>query len=157
MKIDSDYGFYNHSNNSSASQQYLGYLSDFGAPIPQGTANTGQTKDVSVVVGSDFADGKGNATAYFTYLNVQPVVGYQIDHAGCTLIGGDSSADSTPRCGGSPIGGNGYIFGLGKVAGATTTVLAPQAVDPKTGLLRDNNGTTDFVQLRRAELSAAPK
>jgi iron complex outermembrane recepter protein len=144
VKIDSSYSFYNHSNDSAASQQYLGYLSDLGAARPQGSANTGQSKDVSVIVGSDFADGKGNATAYFTYLNTSPVAGYQIDHAGCSLDGGSTTADSKPRCGGSPIGPNGYIFGVGSAGGVTTTLLQPQSVDPKTGVLRPSNSTTDL-------------
>ena len=66
-------------------ETYLGYLSDFGAPTPPSTANTGQNRTLSVLIGSNFADGKGNATAYATYLNSSPAVGYQFDHAGCTL------------------------------------------------------------------------
>jgi iron complex outermembrane recepter protein len=143
VKIDSDYSFYNHSNDSTASQQYLGYLSDFGAALPEKTANVGQSKNVSITVGSDFADGKGNATAYFTYLNSEPVAGYQIDHAGCALKGGDTPADSKPVCGGSAIGPYGYIFGLGKVGGVTTSVVGPDVVDPKTGLIRPFAGASD--------------
>jgi iron complex outermembrane recepter protein len=144
VKIDSNYSFYQHSNSSAASAQYDGYLSNFGAAAPSGTANVGQSKDVSIIVGSNFADDKGNATAYFTYLNTQPVAGYQIDHAGCSLDGSANSKAPAPSCGGSPIGPNGYIFGYGEVGGATTELLGPQAVDPKTGLLRPANSTTDL-------------
>ena len=38
------------------------------------------------MAGSNFADGKGNATVYGTYLNTSPAVGNQFDYAGCTLI-----------------------------------------------------------------------
>lgn len=161
VKIDSDYSFYNHSNDSSASQQYLGYLSSAGDGTPEKTANVGQTKDVSVTVGSDFADGKGNAVAYFTYLNTEPVAGYQIDHAGCTLSGGGSSSAPGTHCGGSAIGPNGYIFGLGKVAGVTTSVITAQSVDPKTGLLRPagvadeyNYGALSYLQRQSERYTA---
>src|SRR2546429_9215177 len=93
---DLNYSFNSHKNDNGA---YLTYLQNFGAPIPPGTVNTGQNKDISIVAGSNFADGKGNATLYATYLKSNPSVGYQFDHAGCTLIGG-STPGSSIRCGG---------------------------------------------------------
>jgi iron complex outermembrane recepter protein len=144
VKVDGSYGYYNHSNNS---QQYLGYLADANAtapgsaPPPQSTVNSGQTKDVSIVAGSNFADGKGNATTYFTYTNTLPAVGYQYDHAGCTLV---AAADGkTPICGGSSISGHGNFFALGSVGGVTTTLYA-KSVDPKTGAFRDNSHADDY-------------
>ena len=144
VKVDGSYGYYNHSNNS---QQYLGYLADANAtapgsaPPPQSTVNAGQTKDISIIAGSNFADGKGNATTYFTYTNTAPAVGYQYDHAGCTLV---AAADGkTPICGGSSISGHGNFFALGNVGGVTTTLYA-KSVDPKTGAFRDNSHADDY-------------
>ena len=138
VKIDSDYSFYDHSNDSA---QYLGYLNDFGATKPESTAHTGQSKDFSIVAGSNFADGKGNATTYFTYTKTNPVAGYQLDHSGCTLIGGssNSAADSKPRCGGSGTNATGNFFALGTV-GANTTTLFQNTVDSKTGVFRPLTG-----------------
>jgi iron complex outermembrane receptor protein len=136
VKIDANYAYNNHSNDN---QTYLGYLSAFGAPPPPSTANTGQTKDVSILAGANFADGKGNATTYFTYLNSEPAIGYQFDHAGCTLIGG-STGNSPIKCGGSGTSGHGQFLMFGKVGAATTTVV-DNAVDPTTGAFRAFNGS----------------
>ncbi len=54
-------------------------------PLPDSTVDAGFNKDVSFFAGSNFADGKGNATVYATYLRSSPAVGYQYDFAGCTL------------------------------------------------------------------------
>jgi iron complex outermembrane receptor protein len=136
VKVDANYAYNNHSNDN---KTYLGYLSAFGAPAPQSTANTGQNKDVSILAGANFADGKGNATTYFTYLNSEPSIGYQFDHAGCTLIGG-STGNSPIKCGGSGTSGHGQILMLGQVGGVTTTIV-DNAVDPKTGAFRPFNGS----------------
>jgi iron complex outermembrane recepter protein len=136
IKIDADYAWNHHENNN---QTYLGYLSDFGSPLPPSSVNTGQTKNVSILLGSNFADGKGNATAYVTYLNQLPASGYQFDHAACTLNGGVHPNDPI-ACGGSGTSGHGNFLMLGQVGGVTTTLL-DNAVDPKTGQFRPFNGS----------------
>jgi iron complex outermembrane receptor protein len=140
VKIDANYGFNNHKNDNST---YLGYLSAFGAPLPQSSVNTGQNKDVSILAGANFADGKGNATVYATYLNSSPAAGYQFDHAGCTLQGG-ATPNSPISCGGSGTSGHGQFLELGKVGVGTkahTTTIIDNAVDPATGAFRPFNGT----------------
>ncbi|GAC1675060.1 MAG: TonB-dependent receptor [Steroidobacteraceae bacterium] len=140
VKVDANYAFNNHKNDN---QQYLTYLSNFGAATPQSTVNTGQTKDVSILAGSNFADGKGNATAYFTYLNSAPAIGYQFDHAGCTLIGG-KTGNSPIKCGGSGTSAHGQFLMLGQSGVGTkafATTIVDNAVDPKTGAFRPFNGS----------------
>jgi iron complex outermembrane receptor protein len=131
VKVDANYSFNNHKNDN---QTYLGYLSAFGATLPQSTANTGQNRDLSILAGANFADGKGNATVYATYLNSSPAVGYQFDHAGCTITGG-STPSSALHCGGSGTSAHGHILMTGSVAGAATTLVS-DAIDPATGALR---------------------
>jgi iron complex outermembrane receptor protein len=131
VKVDADYGFNRHTNNN---QTDLADLAAFGAEIPPHTVDTGQNKQFSIVAGSNFADGKGNATAYFSYLNSAPAVGYQFDHAGCTLIGGATPA-SPVVCGGSGTTAQTHVYELGQVGGSATTII-DNAIDPKTGVLR---------------------
>jgi iron complex outermembrane receptor protein len=138
VKIDADYGYNNHSNNS---QQYLGYLSAANQQLPQSTVNTGQNKSISILAGANFADGKGNATTYFSYLKSSPAVGYQFDHAGCTLNAGETPTSSI-FCGGSSTSGTGRFYELGKVAGVLTPVLN-ETVDATTGLFRPYSNATD--------------
>jgi outer membrane receptor protein involved in Fe transport len=141
VKIDADYGFNNHSNNNST---YLGYLQAAGDPIPPSTVNTGQNRTASFLVGSNFADGRGNATGYATYLNSSPAVGYQYDHAACTLNGGTTNVNGPITCGGSTTSGHGRFLYLGLNAlGTSSTVLLNNTVDPKTSVFRPYNGVTD--------------
>jgi iron complex outermembrane receptor protein len=131
VKVDGDYGFNRHTNSNETD---LGYLESFGAPLPPHTVDTGQNKQFSIVAGSNFADGKGNATVYFSYLNTSPAVGYQFDHAGCTLVGGATPASSI-GCGGSGTTAQTHVYELGQVGGSATTII-DSAIDPKTGVLR---------------------
>jgi outer membrane receptor protein involved in Fe transport len=139
VRVDANYSFNNHSNNS---QQYLGWLKDANQPIPPSTVNTGQTKDVSILAGANFADGKGNATTYFTYTNTLPAVGYQYDHAGCTLNAGDTP-DSAIFCGGSSTSGSGRFNLPGQDAEGHAITLTSNTVDPATGAYRKYNAATD--------------
>src|SRR5205823_7861043 len=138
VKVDGNYSFNNHSNNDST---YLGYLTAFGAPTPSAsTLNSGYNKDLSIVAGSNFADGKGNATVYATYLTSAPVAGFQVDHAGCTLIAGGTP--NTPiRCGGSGTSSHGQFLMFGQTSPGVTATIVDNAVDPTTGAFRPFNGS----------------
>ena len=148
VKIDGTYSFNQHDNNDQAD---LTLLKNFGATLPPSEANTGANRDISIILGSDFADGKGNATGYFTFTSTSPAVGSQFDHAGCTIIGG-STQTSPMKCGGSVTMATGAFFETGLVNGSPTTLVA-DTVDSKTGLMRPytsadlyNYGATSYFQ-----------
>jgi outer membrane receptor protein involved in Fe transport len=138
VKIDAQYGFNNHQNNSST---YLNYLqtSPFPVPTPPSTVNTGQNRTASVLVGANFADDRGNATGYASFLYSSPAVGYQFDHAACQLTGGPHPNDPI-TCGGSGISAHGDFLLVGQVGGVTTTIVN-NTVDPKTGAFRPFKGS----------------
>lgn len=131
VKIDGDYSFNQHDNNDSSD---LTMLRNFGAAIPPGSVNTGQNRNLSITVGSDFADHKGNATAYFTFTNTSPAVGSQYDDAGCTVVGGGKPT-SPLTCGGSATDGPGTFVESGLVGGTPETIVS-DTIDPKTGVMR---------------------
>jgi outer membrane receptor protein involved in Fe transport len=133
VKIDAGYGFNNHQNNNST---YLNYLqtSPYPVPTPPSAVNTGQNRTASILVGGNFADDRGNATAYASFLNSSPAVGYQFDHAACVLTGGPHPNDPI-TCGGSGTSAHGEFLMFGQVGGATTTIVN-NTVDPKTGAFR---------------------
>jgi outer membrane receptor protein involved in Fe transport len=138
VRLDANYSYYNHKNDNAT---YLGYLQAAGDPLPDSTFNGGQTKDLSFIAGSNFADGKGNATFYATYMNVEPVAGYQIDHAACTLNGPSSlpapNGAASTTCGGSSTSATGRFFELGSaVPGGPATRIVNDTVDAGTGLFR---------------------
>ena len=148
IKIDGTYSFNQHDNNNAF---YLNALRNFGAATPPSSVNTGANRDVSIVLGSNFAGDKGNATAYFTFTSTSPAVGSQFDDAGCTIIGG-ATKDSALRCGGSETMAGGAFFETGLVAGHPSTLVA-DTIDQKTGVMRPiqatdlyNYGATSYFQ-----------
>ncbi len=143
VRIDANYGFGRHSNNN---QTLLGDLTTANQPAPPSTVDAGFNKDVSFLAGSNFADGKGNATVYATYLKTSPAVGNQYDFAGCTLNTPGSAkklATGKLKCGGSSSSATGRFLEIGaNTAGTSSTALADQTVDPKAGF-RGYTGATD--------------
>jgi outer membrane receptor protein involved in Fe transport len=146
VKLDANYSFANHKNDDAVG---LDALQRKGYPIPATNINAGFTKDASVLVGANFADGRGNATMYATYLNVAPVVGYQYDYTGCTLNtpGTLSLPGANPgrlSCGGSSSSATGRFLEFGIVNGVFTT-LADKTVNPGVpgGAFRDYSSGRD--------------
>src|SRR6266853_1680966 len=135
IKLDTDYGYNNHSNSNSL---YMGYLQNSPYPIqsPPSTVNTGQNRSASVVAGANFADGAGNATAYVTYLNSGAAVGNQFDHAGCTLNGG-STVNQPIQCGGSSTSATGRFKMFGATANGSSTIFSDTAA--KNGFVHFTN------------------
>ena len=64
VKIDTSYSYFQHQNNNALAQAAL---TAAGYPPPDSSVDTGFGKNVSVLMGSNFADNKGNATFYLTY------------------------------------------------------------------------------------------
>jgi outer membrane receptor protein involved in Fe transport len=140
IRVDANYGFGRHDNND---QTLLDTLTAAHQPLPDSTVDAGFSKDVSFIAGANFADGKGNATVYATYLKTSPAVGYQYDFAGCTLnTPGTLPGPGKLACGGSSSSATGRFLDLGLVGGVLTT-LADRTVDKATGAFRQYSGSTD--------------
>jgi outer membrane receptor protein involved in Fe transport len=145
VRVDANYGFGRYSNNHA---DLLANLAAKGDPLPDSTVDAGFNKDVSILMGSNFADGKGNATVYATYLKTSPAVGYQYDYAGCSL----NTPSKLPGPGGLSCGGSGTpatgrfaVYGS-TVAGGPVKPVTPAgsyAVDPVTGDFRPYSNATD--------------
>ena len=157
VKLDADYGYGSFKNDN---QQYLGLLTAAHDQLPPGSTNAGFNRSVSFVAGSNFADGKGNATVYFTYLNSSPAVGYQYDYAGCTLNTPGSLPKNAARglaCGGSSSSATGRFLELGVKGTSAFSTYADRTVDKTTGAFRQytaadsyNYGALSYLQ-RAAE------
>ncbi len=144
VRIDANYGFGRYSNDH---QDLLNNLTAKGDPLPPSTTDAGFNKDVSFLAGSNFADGKGNATVYATYLKTSPAVGYQYDYAGCSL----NTPSVLPGPGGLSCGGSGTpatgrfaVYGITATGGiGPVTPAHSYAVDPATGAFRPYSNATD--------------
>ena len=151
VRIDANYGFGRYDNNHSS---YLDDLTAAHQPLPPSVTDAGFNKDISFLAGSNFADGKGNATVYATYLKSAPAIGEQYDYAGCTL----NTPSSLPgpgklKCGGSSSSATGRFLELGNNGTSAYATLADKTVDAKTGAFRNytsadsyNYGALSFLQ-----------
>ena len=167
VRVDFDFGQNMYGQTNDIAQDALRRK---GLAIP-GSFTGGQNRNWSFMAGSNFADGKGNATVYATYLNSSPVVGSQLDYAGCTLnSAGSAPAPGQPwdpiTCGGSSSSATGRFLQFGLTAprntvtpslSGTSTLLANHTVDKGSGLFRGytsadsyNYGALSYAQ-RQAE------
>jgi iron complex outermembrane receptor protein len=148
VKVDTSYSFYNHTNNNSVG---AAALSASGDAAPDSSVNTGFGKNVSVLMGSNFADNKGNATFYLTYDKQAATLEAKYDYAACVL---DATKAGRLACGGSGTsaknGAGGYFQAYG---GTPSAALFTNTVDGKTGAFRPfttadqyNFGPLNFYQ-----------
>ncbi len=160
VRLDSSYSFGQHKNDYAGP---IDALNRKAQPLPPANVNIGHTKDFSFLAGANFADGKGNATVYATYLNSQPVAGNKMDYAACTLNSPGSNPGGAGKkysCGGSSSSATGRFLELGLVSG-TSTVLTDNTVAGAAGYrnytsLTDayNYGALSFVQRQMERYTA---
>jgi iron complex outermembrane receptor protein len=100
FQIDGQAGGDWHNNDNTAIQTLV---SDFHTTPPTGSIFDGQNRQLDVLMGSNFADNKGNVTAYFSFYDTDPVPGSSRDWDSCQLDEVfDANGDVTGRvCGGS--------------------------------------------------------
>lgn len=116
FRVDINDSFFNTSNHAKDIQAQE---ADAGFTTPTGSVTDGQSRDFTALLGGNFADGKGNATAYLSYRYTDPVLEGTRDHSACSL----TSSGPARVCGGSAtsnpaffnIGGNYYTIGKGNV------------------------------------------
>jgi outer membrane receptor protein involved in Fe transport len=79
----------------------------FNGSVPAtGTSKDGRQRNFDMLMGTNFADGKGNVTAYLSYRHADPVASSQRDFGGCQLGVPAPPSDSNgniigTKCGGS--------------------------------------------------------
>ena len=94
VKLDVGYGMYQHNNHESL---YSGIESAQGDATAPSEVNTGFNKSLAFTAGSNFADGKGNATVYATYQTQAGVLQSKFDYSACTLTAGPAGSTVSLR------------------------------------------------------------
>jgi len=84
VKLDYQFSQYSHDNDNSKMRRLN---TEAGFPVPTGTETDGDISDVSFIIGGNFADGRGNATAYATYRDIDAVTQSERDYSACALNG----------------------------------------------------------------------
>jgi iron complex outermembrane receptor protein len=96
VRIDANYSFYNHKNDH---ERVQAINEARGFALPDSSVNVGYSKDYSIAVGVGGAEGRGHATFYATYREVDPVLQSQFDYSACNL--NLTAAGTNFTCGGS--------------------------------------------------------
>lgn len=140
VKVDGNYSSFGHHNSNSYA---AALVTAAGYPLPAKNVNTGYSKDFSILIGSNFADDKGNATFYATYTDTAAVLQDKYDYSSCVINSPSKAGLALGRkakCGGSGTSAGGYF----QAYSATGTALFTKTVDRQTGAFRDFNAGTDL-------------
>ena len=99
IQIDGQYGFNQHSEHDgyvsglvSHDDPISGYTAN---PVATGSVRDGYKHDLSMIMGTNFADDKGNLTGYFVYHDQQPVSAAARDFSGCQLYSNGDLASAS--------------------------------------------------------------
>jgi iron complex outermembrane receptor protein len=143
VRLDAQYSGYQHDNNNSVGQNAL-RAAAVGSPLPSlfsipGNGFGGEGSEVSLVLGVNAPDGKGNITAYATYRQNNPILEGARDFSACTLT---STAAAQFACSGS---GTAYPATIGN-----------QIVDPATFNTFRNVAATDVFNFGPANFFVRP-
>ena len=96
IQVELNHSFYNHQQNgggAAAAANRRGYA------VPGNKSADGKISDGSLLLGGNFADGKGNAVVFFGYKKEDPLLQSERDYSACSLNG--FSSGNTFNCGGS--------------------------------------------------------
>jgi iron complex outermembrane receptor protein len=98
VQLDGNYSFYNHENDNDIAS-VVDYWGFEGAPKHIGS--DGDSYELSLLMGSNFADDKGNATLYIGYRETDALLQSERDYSACTLGAHPDYYDGDWYCGGS--------------------------------------------------------
>jgi outer membrane receptor protein involved in Fe transport len=105
LQINVDRSFYNHHQQNPdgiadlVAARHATNPSQFS--VPGNVTRDGDIKNVSLLMGSNFADNRGNATVFFSYKNEAPVLQGSRDFSSCALTGPGGVPGDVFLCGGS--------------------------------------------------------
>ncbi|WP_223469163.1 TonB-dependent receptor domain-containing protein [Massilia soli] len=128
---------YNHSQGNAVGP----IVSRAGYPVPDDKNFDGKSKDVSVLMGGNFADNKGNATVFFSYKETDALLQSERDFSACAL---GSSTTTGFGCVGSGTNPTGRVAVNGRAGSFTNG--ANGTVRPYTAADSYNYGPVNFLQ-----------
>ena len=149
VRIDAGYNFYQHHNSNAVAS----VVSGAGIPLPDSNVNTGFGKNVAVLIGSNFADNRGNATFYATFDTQDAVTQDKFDYSACNL---QAKTDGTLKCGGSDTAAKNGAGGYFQAYSSGGAALFTKTVDGKTGAWRDYNAGIDRYNFAPANFYRTP-
>ena len=131
-----NYSYYNHQQNGGQLADVIRTRSATNPAqfaVPGDVSRTGDSSEANLLIGGNFANGKGNATVFFDYKKDKPVLQSQYDYSACAT--GTNAAGTAFVCGGSSTSFPGRF--VNGVTGASFTIANAQ------GGVRAFNANTD--------------
>jgi len=143
VRLDAQYGLYQHENSSFVADIVDAARRVSPTPefykLPKHNVRDGENSEVTLVIGADAPDGKGNVTAYAGYRHVEPILQGNRDYSACTLNSG--SDFTTAGCGGS---GTAYPARIGNFV--VDVASAAQQFKPRAAADVYNFGPVSYYQ-----------
>ena len=135
IQVDAQYGFDQHQQGSDDARTFLQNF-PAGALKRPGAVTERNNSQVSVVIGANSPDNKGNVTAYAEYTNLQPILESSRDFSDCTITATTSVknvANASHGCAGSSNSAFGRFNLTSQVQlmpGTSTPVMVPDPKNP---------------------------
>ncbi len=112
VRIDGQLSGYQHSNGNELAEFENGLR---GFPLPEKSVFDGEGQEVTLIIGANTEDGRGNVTAYAGYRNNDAILQADRDHSACAYQARSVAQDAAfgangLRCGGSATGSIGTFF-----------------------------------------------
>jgi iron complex outermembrane receptor protein len=146
-----NYSFFNHKQDSAIAEIVAGRAatnpSQFA--VPDDASRDGQSTDVTLMIGDNFANNRGNATIFLGYKKDRPLQQNQRDYSACAL--GSNAAGFV--CGGSGTAATGQFINL--TSGDGFTVGGASGVRPFTSDDVFNYGPYNYYQRPSDRYSAS--
>ena len=136
VQIDANYSGYWHNNSNNEIQQLV---ADSGFPAAPGEVWDGTEYSLGLTMGSNFADGRGNATLFFGYTKTNALLQSERDYSGCAL----GSTSTGFYCGGSSTSYPGR-FRVANIGAAGST---SQTMDASGNVIPWNNNFYNYGPL----------
>jgi iron complex outermembrane receptor protein len=153
VRLDAQRSIYNHSNgNDNATADAVRRRNGAqGFSLPNDTVWDGQGWDLTAVVGGNFGDGKGNATAYASYRQLDPITQDRRDFSACTVavptVAGAPDPNSTTfNCSGSSTTFPGRFLSADNGSNSTIDATTGNTFRPFTAADQFNFGPYNFFQ-----------
>jgi len=123
VQLDYQYGFNQHHNKEDWMDPLL---TAQGFAVPDDNVHDGTNKTISLILGTNIADGRGNITVFANYRDAAPVSQGSRDFSACRLL----APGNVPVCNGSP-NSNQYITN----DGGTYSIVGNQLLSYPPGRL----------------------
>jgi outer membrane receptor protein involved in Fe transport len=151
VKLIADAGLYQHHNNDQdgVEDAITTFNTNNGANFASAPSTTtgGATKSLAFIAGVNSEDGKGNATFYATYRNVNSILQNKYSISACTLASGYATSTGHLSCSGSGTTNPARFYQIGSTGLLNdNTINSAGALIPFTDANRFNYGPLNYFQ-----------